>query len=90
MDRFSAGIAWFGDILNIDAPLIEIGSRSVFTNSAVGCMQYPAGESAHGLTPLVPAVGGSGGVGREGVGREGVGREKWSLTRSQWPVKSKT
>jgi len=36
---FSVGIAWFGDILNIDDPLIEIGSRSVFTNSAVGCMQ---------------------------------------------------
>jgi len=37
--NLSVGIAWFGDILNIDDPLIEIGSRSVFTNSAVGCMQ---------------------------------------------------
>jgi len=37
--NLSVGTAWFGDILNIDDPLIEIGSRSVFTNSAVGCMQ---------------------------------------------------
>ncbi len=26
--NFSVGIAWFGDILNIDAPLVEIGSCS--------------------------------------------------------------
>ena len=26
----SEEIAWFGDILNIDEPLVEIGSRSVF------------------------------------------------------------
>ena len=25
----SAGITWFGDILNIEGPLVEIGSRSV-------------------------------------------------------------
>jgi len=31
-------IACFGDIL-IEGPLVEIGSRSVLTNSAVGCMQ---------------------------------------------------
>ena len=47
---------------------MQIGSRSVLTNSVVGCMQEPAGGSAHGLTPLVPAVGGSGGVGRENSG----------------------
>ena len=33
---FSEQIAWFGDILNIEGPLLEIGSRSVFANSAVG------------------------------------------------------
>jgi hypothetical protein len=33
------GIARFGDILNIDGPLIEIGSRSVFDNSGVGVRQ---------------------------------------------------
>jgi hypothetical protein len=27
----SEEIAWFGDILNIDEPLVEIGSRSVLT-----------------------------------------------------------
>ena len=27
----SEEIAWFGDILNIDDPLVEIGSRSVLT-----------------------------------------------------------
>ncbi len=36
---FSAGIAWFGDILNIEGPLLEIGTRSVFVNSAVGVRQ---------------------------------------------------
>ena len=27
---FSAGIAWFGDILNIEGSFVEIGPRSVF------------------------------------------------------------
>ncbi len=42
---FSGGIAWFGnmlnfgDILNMDGPLVEIGSRSVFANSTVGGWQ---------------------------------------------------
>ncbi len=36
--NFSVGIAWFGDILNIDAPLVEIGSCSTFVNLAIGCM----------------------------------------------------
>ena len=41
----SEEIAWFGnilnfgDILNMDGPLVEIGSRSVFGNSAVGGWQ---------------------------------------------------
>ncbi|MGA2706374.1 MAG: hypothetical protein ABSH35_35595 [Isosphaeraceae bacterium] len=41
----SEGIAWFGnmlnfgDILNMDAPLVEIGSRSIFVNSAIGSRQ---------------------------------------------------
>jgi len=41
----SEAIAWFGnmlnfgDILNMDGPLVEIGSRSVFPNSAVGGWQ---------------------------------------------------
>jgi len=53
-------IAWFGnmlnvgDILNMDGPLVEIGSRPVFANSVVGGWQLPAGEeSAHDLTPPV-------------------------------------
>jgi hypothetical protein len=33
---FSAGVAWFGDILNIDGPLVEIGPRSVFANHCAG------------------------------------------------------
>ena len=36
---FSAGIARFGDILNIEWPFVEIGSRSVFGKSAVGVRQ---------------------------------------------------
>jgi hypothetical protein len=41
----SEGIAWFGnilnfgDILNMDVPLVEIGSRSVSANSVVGGWQ---------------------------------------------------
>jgi len=37
--NLSAGIAWFGDILNIDALLVEIGLCATFVNSTVGCMQ---------------------------------------------------
>ena len=29
----------FGDIMNMDGPLVEIGSRSVFVNSAIGSRQ---------------------------------------------------
>jgi len=36
---FSAGIARFGNILNIEGPLDEIGPRSVFPNSAIGVRQ---------------------------------------------------
>ena len=35
---FSAGVAWFGDIL-IEGPFVEIGPRSVFDKSAVGVRQ---------------------------------------------------
>ena len=41
----SEEIAWFGnilnfgDILNMDGPLVEIGSRSLFANSTVGGWQ---------------------------------------------------
>jgi len=63
---FSAAIARFGDILNIEGLLVEIVPRSVFGNSAVGVMQAPGGGGfAHDLTPLVPAEGG---VGREARG----------------------
>ena len=34
-----AGIAWFGDILNIEGSLVEIGPRLIFGNSAVGVRQ---------------------------------------------------
>jgi len=43
--ELSEEIAWFGnmlnfgDILNMDGPLVEIGSRSAFGNSAVGGWQ---------------------------------------------------
>ena len=44
--ELSETIAWFGDILNIDGPLVEIGPRSVFDNP-VGGRQSPAGEGLH-------------------------------------------
>ena len=37
-------IAWFGDILNIDDPLVEIGPRSFFVNQVVGGRQSPGGK----------------------------------------------
>ena len=37
--ELSETIAWFGDILNRDGPLVEIGPRSVFDKSAVGVRQ---------------------------------------------------
>ncbi|MGO8903091.1 MAG: hypothetical protein ACLQU5_32830 [Isosphaeraceae bacterium] len=40
----SEEIAWFGDILNIDDPLVEIGSHSFFVNQVVGGRQSPGGE----------------------------------------------
>ena len=43
---FSAGIAWFGDILNIEGPFVKVGPRSVFDQkSAVGVRQQPVEES---------------------------------------------
>jgi phosphohistidine phosphatase SixA len=36
---FSAGVAWFGDILNVEGSLMGIGPRSVFANSVVGVRQ---------------------------------------------------
>ena len=36
---FSARVAWFGDILNIEESFVEIGPRSVFDKSAVGVRQ---------------------------------------------------
>ena len=36
----SAGIAWFGDIMSIEGPFVEIGPCSVFGKSAVGVRQY--------------------------------------------------
>ena len=35
----SATIARFGDILNIEGPIVEIGPRSLFVKSAVGGRQ---------------------------------------------------
>jgi len=43
-DRLSATIYWFGDILNMDGPLVEFGSRSFFVNQVVGGRQEPAGD----------------------------------------------
>jgi len=36
---WSGNILNFGDILNMDRPLVEIGPRSVFANSVVGGWQ---------------------------------------------------
>ncbi len=41
-DSFVRRIACFGDILNMDGPLLEIGSRSVFDNRCAGA-RLPAG-----------------------------------------------
>jgi hypothetical protein len=41
---FSAGVAWFGDILNYRRAAPPDRPRSTFANSVVGVGQYPAGE----------------------------------------------
>ena len=52
---FSAGIARFGDILDIEGKLVEIGPGSLFGNTTVGA---PAGSQREGvcasLNPLAP------------------------------------
>jgi len=51
--KLSEETAWygnmlsFGDILNRDGPLVEIGSRSVFANLVVGDRHGPAGEGLY-------------------------------------------
>ena len=62
---FSAGVAWFGDILNIEESFVEIGPRSVFDNWRSVSDSSQWGGSAHDLTPLVPAWS----VGRENGGQ---------------------
>ena len=50
----SEAVARFGDIMNRDGPVVEIGPRSVFANSGGGVWQQPAEKgAAHDLTPLV-------------------------------------
>ena len=36
---FSAGVAWFGDIMSYRGPFVEFGARSVFDKSAFGVRQ---------------------------------------------------
>src|SRR5271157_420247 len=43
--ELSETIAWFGEILNIDGPLVEIGFRSVLNNSAIGARQGSFGHA---------------------------------------------
>ena len=43
--ELSETIAWLGDILNRDGPLVEIGPRSVFNNSAIGARQGSLGHA---------------------------------------------
>ena len=44
----------------IEGPLVEIGSRSDFGNSAVGVRQQPAGRSVSGSSQRGMVLGGSG------------------------------
>ena len=55
----SERIAWFGGIIEIEGPLVEIGCRSVYGNSAVGVRVASGGGSAHDLTPRAPEDGGA-------------------------------
>ena len=57
---FSAGIAWFGDILNIERPFVEIGPRSIFEIDGRCQAVASGGGSAHDLTPLALACVGRG------------------------------
>src|SRR5208282_3235702 len=68
---FSVGIARFGDILNKERPIIEMGPRSIFVNPAVGGWQWPEGEGSRMTGP-------AGGPWSERRGAWGVGRVAWS------------
>ena len=70
---FSARIAWFGDILNIEGVLVGIEPRSVFGNADGWCEAVASGGgSVHDLTRWVPACGGAWSVGREDSGQSSV------------------
>ncbi len=62
---FSARVAWFGDILNVEGSLMEIGPRSVFANSSVGQAVASGGRSAVLISAWAtgPPAGVGGGLG---------------------------
>ncbi len=91
-------IAWlgnllhFGDILDMDGPLVEIGSSPVFDNSAVGGWQY----SQRGTVRARPGPAGPGaclgivasGEWRVASGRWRVANKGRTAAREEWPVVS--
>ncbi len=64
------GIARFGDILNMEGPLVEIGSRSVFDTLTI--RRLVEGSSQRGRVYARPDPAGPGGCRR---GAWGVGRK---------------
>ena len=52
---FSAGVAWFGDILNIEGRSSRLDPVRSLTIGGRCQAVASGGESAHDLTPLVPA-----------------------------------
>ncbi len=70
----SERIARFGDILNRERPIVEIGPRSLFDKSAVGGRQQPAGDGLRTTSPRW----------------SGVEREAWGMGRQAWGGGGKT
>ena len=74
---FSAGVAWFGDILNVEGSLMEIGPLSVFDNrrSVSGSSQW--GRVCARPGPRLSAVESGTWSIRRGRGNSGL----WSVPR---------
>ena len=81
--NFSAGIAWFGDILNIEGPFVEIGPRSVFDN-----WRLVSDSSQWGRAYARPDPAGSGVERGTGEWRS-VARGQWPVVSGQWTVNAK-
>jgi hypothetical protein len=87
--ELSEEIALFGDILNIDGVLVEIGPRSFSVNQVVGGRQSPAGEGLRTTSPRWFGVErGAWGVRRENSGQGDGGNHPRFPGAKKWVAHS--